>query len=269
MEKLQTIINGQREFQKLVGFPIDSIREVDRNEMSEKYIFKAIEELIEVRKEFPSMLNPWSKTQKFADNTRVAEEFCDVLLFLINFMIVWKFSPSMILGQLIETQRKNFNSFKIKKIEQLNREILAVPTYTSGIGQGNLNAKYIFIGQNPSDKISHGYRFWSDPTDGSSKILLPILEKLGMDKDSYFTNVVKSTTSKNSEPEKSVKDFWLPYLQREIDIVKMNNPEVKIITLGNWANEAFPESIKIHHPASVSYGNITLEQYEEQINKIK
>lgn len=266
-------MSRQREFQKLVGFPIDSSREVDRNEMAEKYLFKAIEEIIELRREFPSAINPWSKSQQLSDPERIKEEFSDVILFLINFAIVWKITPEKMLEVIEQTQQNNFNSFKIKKIEQLNREILSVPTYTSGVGQGNLNAKYVFIGQNPSNSISHGYRFWSDADDGSSKILLPILEKLGISNDCYFTNIVKSTTVDNQAPSIDLTEFWLSYLDKEIKILRVCNENCKIITMGKFATSVLEETqlikgaINIPHPSYVLHGGLTKEEYEEEIKK--
>lgn len=122
IDKIKEIVERQREFQKEVGFPIDSVRESDRNEMAEKYLFKAIEEIIELRKEFPSAVNPWSKEQKVADLTRIREEFSDVLLFLINFMIVWRLSPEEILSQLEINQDMNFDYIKKKKATQLAQQ---------------------------------------------------------------------------------------------------------------------------------------------------
>jgi uracil-DNA glycosylase family 4 len=271
MDRLQVLIDKQKDFQKLVGFPIDSVREIDRNEMSEKYIFKTIEELIELRKEFPSVVNPWSKQQKMSDGRRIREELADVLLFIVNFCIVWRLKPEDILERLEETQRHNFNGVKSKKMNHLNESILSIPSYTSGIGQGTLNPKYVFIGENPSMTIEHGYRFWSDPTDGSSKVLLPILENLGILHLCYFTNVVKSTTKKNEAPSQSVVDFWKDYLVKELDILKVNCPDIRFIVMGNDTEKMIsdiPDLVKISHPASVLYGNITPAQYEEEIQKV-
>jgi uracil-DNA glycosylase family 4 len=267
---IEDILKKQKEFQLEVGFPILSQREADRNSMSEKYIFKAIEELIELRKEFPSSMNPWSKNQKSADIQRIHEEFSDVLLFLMNFMIVWKITPEEVLSQLKETQENNFQRMKKKKMTQLNSEILAVPGYTSGIGQGNLSPKYVFIGQNPGRSITHGYEFWSNKEDGSSKVLLPILEKLGILKDCYFTNVVKSLTPENSIPDEKTVQFWKEYLDKEISILITSNYGMEIISMGKNTSQMLTGYLfeEISHPASVMYGNIDKEQYEKEIQEI-
>lgn len=267
MTKLETIIGKQIEFQKLVGFPIETNVESVRNELAEKYLFKMIEETVELRREFPSVMNPWSKHQKIADIKRIKEEFSDVILFLMNFMITFKLSPEEMLQELESTQENNFTKIKINLMNVLNQDILKVKNYVSGIGQGSLTPDYVVIGVNPSNRITHGYRFWSDPKDGSSKILLPALEFLG--KNVYFTNTVKSTTGSDSEPSEELTDFWKEFLKREIEILKANNPNMKIITLGRWVDEHLSEypHIAIKHPAYVLRGGMTKEEYESEIKK--
>ena len=265
---MHEILQKQKIFQRAVGFPIDSLRSVDRNEMSEKYIFKAIEELIELRKEFPSTMNPWSKTQNAPDRGRILEEFSDVLLFLTNFALVWRIDINELILQIEKTQTKNFESVKVKKMKQLNADILSVPTYTTGIGSGNLNPKYIFVGMNPNQELIHGYELWSDVASNSSKVILPILESLGIKDQCYFTTVVKSTTKDNEQPSLELSLFWKDYLDREIEILKLNNPDCKIITMGNFAARHVEGSINISHPGKILHGGLTKESYESEIKQI-
>src|SRR3990167_5724612 len=156
--RIQKIIEIQKEFQRLVGFPIDSILERDRNEMSEKYILKLIEEAIEARKEFPSVMNPWSKSSVQADKKKVTEEFVDVFLFLVNLLNCWKISLEDFISAIEEKQEINIRKVKEKQLNILNQEILAIPTYISGVGSGTPHPKYVFIGQNPGQTITHGYK---------------------------------------------------------------------------------------------------------------
>ena len=266
--QLQKIKERQIEFQRLVGFPIDSKLETDRNELSEKYVFKLIEEAIELRKEFPSIMNPWSKKNKPADLSRIKEEMSDVLLFFINLLITWRIDFEDLLKVAQGVQDVNFYKVKEKKLAMLNQRILDIPGYTSGIGQGSLNPKYVFLGMNPGKSIEHGYKVWSNSEDGSSKILLPVLEKLGILDDCYFTNIVKSTTTDNREPSKELLDFWVPFFLEELFILEADNPGVKIITMGKYVTENYqgPEvSGSIAHPASLLYGNLDKDQYEQQI----
>jgi len=262
------VIEKQKDYQRYVDFPIDTLREAERNELSEKYIFKAIEELIELRKEFPSMINPWSKHQKNSDTDRIREEFSDVMLFLINFSIVWKLTPTQVLESLEKTQNTNCDNLKVKKLAQLTQETLSIPSYTTGVGSGHFNPTHVFVGQNPSSTMPHGYKFWSDPNEGSAKVLLPILETKGLRKTSYFTNVVKSTTPNNRVPTKDETEFWKEYLFRELDILRINNPNMKVIPMGTYASQELPHYKAIKHPASVQYGTISLEDYSQELEKV-
>lgn len=266
---LDQIRNSQKEFQRAVGFPIDSKKESDILEMSEKYVFKAIEELIELRREFPSMMNPWSKEQKTIDKTRIKEEFADVLLFLINFANVWDLSTEEMLEELQMIQDMNFVSLKKKKLDQFNESIMKLPGYTVGIGQGALNPKYIFIGQNPGQGIPNGYKVWSDENDGSSQILLPAINKLKIMGQCYFTNLVKSTTPNNTEPHDLDVHFWFPKLQDELRILMINNPGVKLVLMGNFVAK-WMKAPKIPHPAYVLRGGMSFEDFVKEIeNAIK
>lgn len=265
--RIDNIIKRQKEFQRAVGFPIDSISEIDRNDMSERYIFKLIEEAVELRKEFPSSINPWSKKQKSADLQRVKEEFSDVVLFLINIAIVWKFSPEQILEILENVQQNNINVLKEKKMEILNTDILKVPNHVSGIGSWSLSPKYIFIGQNPGESIPHhGYQCWSEPKF-SGKIILPALEEMGILKKSYLTNIVKSSTSKNVTPEDDQVDFWWEFLQKELEILSIGSetPPI-IIALGEWADSVLTKKeiphLTIRHPSYYLRNGWNSEKYK-------
>lgn len=259
-------MRDQVEFQEMVGFPSDSILESVRNELSEKFIFKLIEEAVELRKEFPSVVNPWSKSQKTADLTRVKEELSDVILFLVNIINVWKFTPEELAETIQSVQRNNFRRVKEKKMNLLNSDILKIPGRVSGIGQGSLTPKYIFIGQNPGKGIVQGYKFWSDPKDGSSRYLLRTLEKLGILKDCYFTNVVKCTTPDNGEPTNEMRSFYNDFLFEELNILSYDNPGAKVIVMGKWAGGDFGGDVKkISHPAVVGYGSKTQEQFDQEV----
>lgn len=270
---LNNIIKKQIEFQKNVGFPIESILESDRNELSEKYIFKAIEELIEVRKEFPSVMNPWSKNQKNADREKILNEFSDVLLFLINFSIVWKIKPEEILESIEKTQSFNFSKMKERKMKNLNDDILKIPGYKCGIGYGNINPKYIFVGQNPGNALPyHGCEVFSKE-ENSGKILLPGLKNLNMWNDSYITNLVKNTTESNLEPSDTLVTYWIEYFNKELEILKINNEKIRIIALGDWTYVNLKkygfESIKIKHPAYYLRMNLSDVDYENnELSKI-
>ena len=261
---LDRLFERQREFQRFVDFPIDSVRESDRNELSEKYIFKLIEEAVELRKEFPSVANPWSKKQKAADIDRIKEEFCDVVMFAINIALTWKLTPDEIFDALCKVQDNNFRNVKQKKLNQLNSEILSIPGYTSGVGQGNPNAKWIFVGLNPGKGITHGYKFWSNPEDGSSKYLLPNLTDVN--DNCYFTNLVKCVTEDNREPTDDEIAFWKPFLDRELEIVRAGSPGAIVVTLGKKVAEHV-DGRNVPHPSVVGYGSMSQYDYNMAVSK--
>lgn len=269
-EQIKKLFSVQFRFQKFVGFPIDSILEQDRNEMSEKYIFKMIEEAIELRREFPSVMNPWSKHQKGADLDRIKQELSDVFLFFSNLLLVWKIPFDEFVEYVFEVQKKNFLKIKTRKMELLNQEILSIPGHMCGIGSGNLNPKYVFVGQNPGTSLPyHGYPCWSEEKVSGS-ILLPALKSLKLFDISYFTNIVKSTTPDNSEPDSKSVDFWFEFLLREIDILNTEN-SIRIISMGNWStsqlNNRGISSTQISHPSYYLRLKKTPKDYEQELHK--
>lgn len=266
---LDTLIEDQKEFQRGLGWPIDSVSENDRNELSEKYIFKMIEEAVELRREFPSVVNPWSKHQKAADLDRIKEELSDVILFLMNFCIVWKLSPAEVFDSVKKVQLNNFRKVKERKMSILNADILKIPNRVAGIGSGSLFPRYVFIGQNPGKSIIHGYKFWSDPEDGSSQVLLPALTELGISRDKcYFTNIVKCITPDNTEPDEELTKFYLEFLEKELEILKLGNSDMKVITVGSWASKNYQGDTSIKHPAVVLYGQMDKENYSLHVSRV-
>ena len=262
---MNDILQKQKEFEALVGVPIDTILEKERNQMSEMFIYKMIEELVEARREFPSVLNEWSKSNKEANHQRVKEELSDAFIFLSNLLLAWRIPWDEFITQVRKTQQNNFTKIKEKKMKSLNEEILNVPGYTSCVGSGNINPKYVFIGLNPGKDIPHGYKAWSDPESGSSRVLLPVLDELGIRTNSYFTNMVKSITVENEDPSSEVTQFWDEYLFRELEILGINNTDIRIITMGKKVRENVTGDATIDHPASVLYDPKKLEVFKLQI----
>src|SRR5438552_103480 len=113
---LEKIISRQREFQKLADVNLNTIVASEINALSEMYLFKAIEEIIELRKTFPSEINKWSKTQGGENRREILSELSDVLLFLTNFCIVRKITPDELLEVMAVVQEMNFIKLKQKKL---------------------------------------------------------------------------------------------------------------------------------------------------------
>jgi uncharacterized protein YabN with tetrapyrrole methylase and pyrophosphatase domain len=108
---IDQLLEKQKEFQKLCKIDL----EVEPYHLSEGYLFKAIEEITELRKTFPSSFNKYEKVEKIVNRQRTLEEFCDVILFLMNFALVWKFTQEEVLEALKYVQRNNFHKLQKKE----------------------------------------------------------------------------------------------------------------------------------------------------------
>lgn len=136
---------------------------------------------------------------------------------------------------------------KKRKIDDLEKDILEkdICSDLRGtarnliMGEGNLDAKMIFIGEAPGKKEDEQGR----PFVGASgKFLNEMLEQSGMKReDVYITNIVKYRPPNNRDPKTEEKrEFW-PYLLSQIEII---NPKY-IITLGRHSGMAFIPNLVI------------------------
>jgi uracil-DNA glycosylase family 4 len=278
---IEKIIARQREFQKnLAKFPIDSNLESDRNELSEGYVLKMIGEIMEFTREFPSAFNKLSKHSKEADMTRIKEELSDVFLYFCNLLLTWRISWPDFLEAVTQVQNNNFVKVKEKLMKALNDEIIDIPGYTCGIGSGSVMPKYVFIGQNPGEDMPRGYKFWSNPSDGSSKVLLPALDAIGVRQDCYFTNIMKCPTDGNREPTDDEIAFWREYLIEELSILRAGNPDMKIVLMGAFVQTQMSGSVflvnqgstspilHVKHPAYVLRGGMTQDDYLQELKNV-
>ena len=101
------------------------------------------------------------------------------------------------------------------------------------IGDGNLNADVVVIGEAPGkSEDEQGLPF----VGASGRFLNEMFAAAGMQRsDVYITNVVKYRPPHNRDPSKEEKSAFLPYLLRQLDIIK---PKV-VITLGRHSMEYF------------------------------
>lgn len=99
-------------------------------------------------------------------------------------------------------------------------------------GEGNINADLFFIGEAPGRKEDLTGR----PFVGrSGRFLNDVLRKFGIERDEVFiTSVLKSRPPKNRSIRKSWVKACLPYLTRQIDIIK---PKI-VVLLGGLALKA-------------------------------
>lgn len=124
------------------------------------------------------------------------------------------------------------------------------------MGDGNVDADIVFIGEAPGKKEDElGVPFMG----AAGKFLNTMLESAGMERsDVYITNIVKYRPPNNRDPLPEEKQAFLPYLLQQLEIIQ---PKV-VIALGRHSMEYFLPGLKI----SDIHGQ--LQQYEFNGQKI-
>ena len=138
-------------------------------------------------------------------------------------------------------------SSKQQKIDDLSADILkknicpdlAAQATQLVMGDGNVNADIVFIGEAPGKKEDEsGLPF----VGASGKFLNAMLEQAGLVRsDVYITNIVKYRPPNNRDPKPAEKKAFLPYLLTQLEIIE---PKV-VITLGRHSMEYFLPGMKI------------------------
>jgi uracil-DNA glycosylase len=107
------------------------------------------------------------------------------------------------------------------------------------MGDGNINAEIVFIGEAPGKKEDEqGIPF----VGAAGKFLNEMLLQAGMVRaDVYITNIVKYRPPNNRDPLPEEKAAFLPYLLKQLQIIQ---PKV-VITLGRHSMEYFLPDMKI------------------------
>ena len=107
------------------------------------------------------------------------------------------------------------------------------------MGDGNVNAEIVFIGEAPGKKEDElGLPFMG----AAGRFLNEMLVQAGMDRsDVYITNIVKYRPPNNRDPSRAEKAAFLPYLLQQLQIIE---PKV-VITLGRHSMEYFLPGMKI------------------------
>lgn len=118
----------------------------------------------------------------------------------------------------IEEEVKNCN--KCKLCQNRNKTVF---------GQGNPNARIMFVGEGPGgDEDLQGLPF----VGKAGKLMNQAFLGLGIKRENvYISNIVKCRPPKNRTPEKDEIDACVGYLKKQIMLVK---PEI-IVLLGNTA----------------------------------
>lgn len=107
------------------------------------------------------------------------------------------------------------------------------------MGDGNLNAEIVFIGEAPGkNEDLQGLPF----VGAAGKFLNEMLSHAGLERnDVYITNIVKYRPPNNRDPlPEEKREFW-PYLTRQLQIIQ---PKV-VVTLGRHSMEYFLPDSKI------------------------
>lgn len=107
------------------------------------------------------------------------------------------------------------------------------------MGEGNLSAEVVFIGEAPGkNEDLQGRPF----VGAAGKFLDEMLAHAGLKReDVYITNIVKYRPPNNRDPEPAEKEAFWPYLLRQLKVIQ---PKL-IVTLGRHSMEYFLPSQRI------------------------
>lgn len=121
------------------------------------------------------------------------------------------------------------------------------------MGDGNVNAEIVFIGEAPGkNEDEQGLPF----VGAAGKFLNEMLAQAGMVRsDVYITNIVKYRPPNNRDPLPEEKKAFWPYLLKQLQIIE---PKV-VITLGRHSMEYFLPDMKISQihgqPKRIQFGD--------------
>lgn len=121
------------------------------------------------------------------------------------------------------------------------------------MGDGDVNADIVFIGEAPGKKEDEqGLPF----VGAAGKFLNEMLSAAQMSRhDVYITNIVKYRPPNNRDPLPAEKAAFWPYLVKQLQVIQ---PKV-VITLGRHSMEYFLPGMKIGHihgqPKRIPFGD--------------
>jgi uracil-DNA glycosylase len=121
------------------------------------------------------------------------------------------------------------------------------------MGDGNINAQIVFIGEAPGkNEDEQGLPF----VGAAGKFLNEMLAQAGLQRsDVYITNIVKYRPPNNRDPFPEEKKAFWPYLLKQLQIIQ---PKV-VITLGRHSMEYFLPDMKISQihgqPKRIRFGD--------------
>lgn len=164
--------------------------------------------------------------------------------------------------------------------------------YQAVIGEGNLDAEIMFIGEAPGEQEAKSGR----PFFGAAgRMLNELLASINLRReDVYITNIVKDRPPDNRDPRPEEIDLYAPFLHEQIAIIR---PRV-IVTLGRFAmsfilkafrvgdatakisqlhgrvipinaNRDTEAVVPLYHPAVALYNNSQRETLKEDFQTLK
>jgi len=121
------------------------------------------------------------------------------------------------------------------------------------IGEGNHQAKIMFVGEAPGlQEAKTGRPFCG----AAGRILDELLDSVSIKRENvYITNILKDRPPKNRDPQKEEIKVCVPYLERQIELIK----PVVICSLGRYAMEFLMEKFGLEdviEPISKIHGKV-------------
>ena len=154
---------------------------------------------------------------------------------------------------MTDDKQKQLDRIQADIIEKNICSNLAAQATNLVMGDGNINAEIVFIGEAPGkNEDEQGLPF----VGAAGKFLNEMLAAAGMQRsDVYITNIVKYRPPNNRDPEPEEKKAFWPYLLKQLQIIK---PKV-VITLGRHSMEYFLPDMRISQihgqPKRIQFGD--------------
>lgn len=154
---------------------------------------------------------------------------------------------------MTEGKQSQIDQLKATILEKNICPELAAQATNLVIGDGNLNAEIVFIGEAPGkNEDEQGLPF----VGAAGKFLNEMLAAAGLERsDVYITNIVKYRPPNNRDPLPEEKKAFWPYLLKQLQIIQ---PKV-VITLGRHSMEYFLPNMKISQihgqPKRIQFGD--------------
>lgn len=145
------------------------------------------------------------------------------------------------------------------KVDIVNNNVcldLAKSAKNLVMGDGNINADIVFIGEAPGkNEDETGIPF----VGAAGKFLDEMLLGAGMKRsDVYITNIVKYRPPNNRDPKPEEKLAFWPYLVRQLNVI---SPQI-VVTLGRHSMEYFLPGLKISavhgEPKRISFDDTSI-----------